>query len=347
MIGERCRHAQGPIQVRKLDVFRLSLGGLNAALDFTYRIKILGDFFAIGRPKLPMAVSVAALMLHVALSASLIFGLLGLPQLGIRGAALATVLVSTAQAGTLASLIFLSARSHARLPLRLWFFLPSRRRLRKLIRVGLPNGVHECVEIAIWSVAIVILIGQFGSAHLAAAALMLTLVDALYAPIEGFGGAMTALVGRDIGRGRLTHAQMWTRIGLRISIPFVVFASLACLLIQGPLLSAISASSEVRTIANQIFAIFPLVMVSFALIAVYDYALVGAGDTLWPAISHLSANLVFLIGGGAAMVKWFPETGSFGVWSAAAVALVFVAGLFFLRWRSGYWRTIDLIGETV
>ena len=299
-------------------------------------------FFAISRPQLAMFVSLSALLANALLNYIFIFGHFGSPALGIVGAATASILVATLQATTLIVLVLRSAKSVARVPLRLWFFRPSGERLRRLLKVGAPNGVHECVEVAIWSVAIVVLIGRFGSAPLAAAALILTIVDILYAPIEGFGGAMTALVGRDVGAGRHDFADHWTRIGLRITLPFTAFASLLCFALHGPMMNLLGTAPDVSAIASQTILLLPVIMISFAAVAVYDYALVGAGDTLWPMAAHLSANFLFIIVGGLVLVTWFPEAGPIGIWTLACVALVFVAGLFVLRWRGGLWKTISV-----
>src|SRR5207237_10703358 len=93
---------------------------------------------AISRPRVVMAIQVAGLALKVGLSTLLVFGLLGLPRLGVGGAALSTFVVVWLV--LVAGLAFTSRETaYRRFAIR--FAWPSWAELREQLRLGVPMGL--------------------------------------------------------------------------------------------------------------------------------------------------------------------------------------------------------------
>jgi putative MATE family efflux protein len=98
-----------------------------------------------GNPMLSMGVIITAALVNMTLDPLLIFGIGPFPELGIRGAALATVLGRTA-ALTLATIYFLSRRSGYRFRVR--HFIPAPRIWRHIYAVGAPSTAIQLTRSA-------------------------------------------------------------------------------------------------------------------------------------------------------------------------------------------------------
>lgn len=302
-----------------------------------YIVSAINNFyFGIGRARLPMIGALIAFTFNFIFDYLLIFGWGPFPALGIVGAAWGSVIGALIQALFLLACLYFDPE-HERLRSRN-LPVPSKPRLHKLLRVGIPNGLHEAAEGIVWGLGIVWMMGSLGTYHLAAAGVIVMLIDSIYAPSEGFGGTVTAMIGRDIGKRRFREANQHTVTGLGIVSAWMIGASLVILLFKKPILATFCTDPETYEIALKCIDFLPVIMGSLAVINVYDFGFNGSGDNTWPAYAHIGANIIFILGGGAALIAWAPHYGSFGIWLLITVDLFFVALLFRYRWWSGAWE---------
>jgi MATE family multidrug resistance protein len=303
-----------------------------------------------------LAASLIANALNVALNYVLIFGKLGLPAMGLEGAALGTVLAWAVQLAILLA-VFLSPRAHARYSTR-W---PNASwiQCKAILRVGWPAGVQLANDIFSWGVAIMVLVGQFGLADRAATTILMRYLGLSFMPAVGIGIATTALVGRAIGEGDPDLAKRRAREAVAVAAVWMGVCGLVFWLARGPLIALFlrdlppvgyspeqlaDLQRQILTIGGRILLLAAVFQIADAVGIVYTGALRGAGDTVWPMVATMLTSWVVVVGGGVTIVHLRPGWGAVGPW-IAATGYVFVLGaLVAWRFESGAWRSIDLLG---
>ena len=325
------------------------------SLPVTLTVKVLeGFFYGIHRPVVVFVAAVTANVINIVGDYGLIFGRLGMPNMGLEGAAVATVTCWCAQV-TILMAAFLLPRFH------LDFGTRHARTVRlsqcgDIVRIGWPAGVTFMIDVFTWSIFTVVLIGRFGTAHLTAANAAVRYMQVSFMPAVGISIAITAIVGRCIGSGQLDAARRRTHAAVIMAAGYMGACGLCFLVFRGPLIRVFVdvspglASAGMR--ASDILAIGGRMMICAAVFQMFDAinivfsgALRGAGDTRWPMVAFASLAAVLLVGGGAAMVHWLPQLESLGPYIAATVYIVALGLVMAWRFESGAWLRIDLLGR--
>ena len=324
------------------------------AMPITLAIKVLeGFFYGIHRPSIVFVAAFIANALNALGDYALIFGKFGFPQMGLKGAAIATLCCWAIQLAILAT-VFLMPSMHQRYKTR----RPRDARLwqcKDIMRIGWPAGLSFAMDVITWSVFTVILIGAFGTVHLAAANAAGRYMHLSFMPAIGISIAVTALVGKYVGKGRPDVAIMRTKAAAVVAVVYMGACGVAFLLLRHTLIRVfVNADpgmatdgidpSDIVTYGGRMMICAAVFQMFDAIGIVYSGALRGAGDTRWPMVISVSLAFVMLVGGGSIMVKFLPQLTSLGPYMAAT-AYVMVFGLAMLRrFRSGKWQEIDLLG---
>ena len=166
---------------------------------FSYLNAILtGLLTAAGNSRTPFIVNVAGLVFNVVLDPVLIFGIGPFPELGVSGAAAATV---TAQA--LVSLLFFKAvlREKVLFPhLRLWVLVPVKV-WREIVRIGVPSAVQNLIY-AGSAMILTRLITGWGDLAVAAQRVSSQIESVSWMVGDGFSAAVNAFLGQNYGAKR-------------------------------------------------------------------------------------------------------------------------------------------------
>ncbi|MEZ0611201.1 MATE family efflux transporter [Fibrella sp. WM1] len=150
-------------------------------------------------PRVAMTITVAALGLNALLNYVLILGIGPLPAMGVQGSATATLLSRVFMA--VAMLVYIH-RSRQFKP----FFdpnvavQPAIDSVRQILRLGLPSGLTFFFEIALFSVAMII-VGWLGADRLAAHQIAISMASSTYMMATGISSAGAIRVGSAYGRG--------------------------------------------------------------------------------------------------------------------------------------------------
>ena len=269
---------------------------------------------------------------NFALDYALIYGHFGLPALGTQGSAIATALSRWLMFGLL--VYFGWKQLHGALvPWRPESFRVGP--MVRMLRLGMPVGLQNWLEIAVFSGGAVAL-GWFGSVPLAAHEIAINLAALTFMFPMGVSAAAAAMVGRAIGREDLSAARRDAIAALAVGMGFMAIAAIAFLTIPRALaLIFVRDPATVATAASLIF-IGGLFQIFDGMQAVATGVLRGTGDTRVPMLLHLAGfwgigiplclGLAFGLGFGPQGVWW----GYVG-----ALAAVAVMQLLRVRWRLG------------
>jgi putative MATE family efflux protein len=272
-----------------------------------------------GNTFVPAMVTLVGAVLLVPLSASLIFGVGGLPAMGVAGGA--TAILAYYGLGSLAFVGYLwSGRAVVQPKL-----LETRLRwplFRDILRIGLLaslTSIMTNVTIALTTGVV----GAFGPAAIAGYGVGNRLEYLLIPLAFGFGGPLVAMVGTNLGAGKPDRALRAAWIGGWICFALTEAIGVTAALFPDAWLSLfdrdpamIAAGSEYLRIVGPFYGFFGLGM------ALY-FASQGAGALAWPLLGGLS-RFIIAVGGGYLLLRW---TDSLALVYAALAAGLAVLGL--------------------
>ena len=170
-----------------------------------------GYFRGVGDTITPMAVTIVANLVNIALDPLLIFGwsAVGVPAMGVAGAAWATVIATAVHVGIYVEIA--RRRRRAARPTPDFFARVEPSDYRELLRVGGPSGLHWFLELTAWT-AFTIAVARLDAVQSAANIIGITIIRFSFMPGYGIGTAAQTLVGRYLGSRDLSAAARsgWT-----------------------------------------------------------------------------------------------------------------------------------------
>ena len=291
---------------------------------------------ALGRPIFATAITGVGIFVNAFANYALIFGNFGAPELGLKGAAFATIITSLVILGCYILAIRLDPQLHRyRVFGRFW--APDWDRFFQILRIGIPISLTVTAEAGIFGAA-AFLMGRFGAAELAGHTVALQLAALAFQVPFGVGQAVTIRVGYFYGARDPVGVMRAGWVALAISALFMSFTASAMVIAPYALLSIYVDPYAAKNAALVGFALQYLVMAAaFQLVdgvqAVAAGALRGLQDTrvpMWIAIfSYWVPGIGLSIGLG-----FFTPLAGVGVWIGLATGLAFAAVLLLWRWMA-------------
>jgi multidrug resistance protein, MATE family len=299
-----------------------------------------------GMTRVVMVVHMAGALVNIPLDYCLINGIGPFPELGIAGAAAATLVAYASIVAMLSALIF---GKDNRKRFATWQARTFDTKLfGRLMRYGLPSGSQFFLEIFGFTFFIQML-GRLGDLELAASNIVLSIESLSFMPMVGFHIGNATLVGQAIGRGRPEEGAYATISALHLTLLYMLLVSALFVLAPGPLLSLFKAGHHTAehyeriTTLGVILLRFVAVFCFFdALNLIFSGAIKGAGDTrfiMW-TIAVLSLGVMII------PVYIALEVMGRGIYTAWTLATLYVCALgvaFMLRYRRGKWKKMRVI----
>jgi MATE family multidrug resistance protein len=300
-----------------------------------------GQFFmGIHRPIITMCASLCGQVVNVAANYVLIFGKFGFPEMGIAGAGWGTF-IGIGVAASVNMFIYLSSNINATFKSRRTLNIDFGK-MYDLLKVGLPAGFGLMVNVAFWGVILFGLVGKFGTEALAATSAVLSYTSLSVMPVVGMSTALTAAVGKTIGRGRKDMAIKQTRVCLKVALLYMGLVGICFFVFRNALMAFWSSDAKVIEVGVEILICAAIYQGFYAARTIYSGSLRGAGDTVWLAIISAVGAVVILGLGGWLVAMFFPSLGALGPWSAATVSIIAVGLANRWRFKSKRWMDIDL-----
>jgi len=285
--------------------------------------------------------------LNIALDYILIFGKLGFPEMGIQGAAIGTA-ITTFIPPLFWAALFLGARYQKTYRTRREFRW-DRRLFLILLRFGIPSGLRFFLNLAAFT-AFVMTVGRLGELSLAANNIALSIEMFSFLPMVGMSIATATLVGNYIGMGRPAYAERSAYSALRLAMVYSMTFALLFLLVPDLFLS-LFVTDEFRGQGQVIVDTGVTLLRLVALYTVFDSmslifsgALNGAGDTRFTMLAQ-TALAWFLFVPSVFLTVEVLEWGIVAAWICLVIHIMLVGTTFFLRFRAGRWRAINMIGK--
>jgi len=293
--------------------------------------------FLVGRgdSRTPMLLAWMQVLANILLDWLLVPGSLGFPAWGVAGAAAATVLANVVVT-LLSAWILWHPDAHARFGTRR-VRLVRLQELRSVLRVGLPMGVGDFIDVASFTIFFAI-IGRLGTEVLAANNIALQFMSLSFTLGIAVAQASSSLVAQSLGAKDPKQAE---RVGYRATVLGMVLmgvVGLGYFIAPELLLGVFSADPEVVAAGVAILRLVALYQIFDAAALVLGGSLNGAGDTTYTMLVRLVCTCGLFL--PLAYLLAFPLGGGVrGAWAGAMVYLVALAFAYLLRFRSGRWKT--------
>ena len=335
-IGDLAHHAPN---VRRMEIEYTSVG-LWSLTPAIICVGLNSFFSGVQRPRFGLISILISIVFNIVANYALIYGNFGFPEMGIRGAALATVMAWWVRAICLTA-FFCSPIFNERYRTRSTM-APSMAKIAGILRIGTPAAIHWFIDIAAWAVFMMVVVPPFGTEIMAASNIALQFMHMGFMPAIGLGMALCSQVGFAIGSGRPDDAADRVRLALRFSGGYMGAIGLLFLVARYPLMRILSDDPEVIRAGARILIWAALFQVSDAFCVTYTNALRGAGDTKWPAIMVGITTWGIFIGGGLAISRFVPQWGFNGPWVMCTLYISTLGFLLWWRFRSGAWKSIRI-----
>lgn len=308
-------------------------------------------FYGVHRPRIVFVGALAGNAVNILGNWLLIFGNWDFPEMGLNGAAVATV-VGTVVECSIPTARFLSSSFERDFGVR------SARKLHwrsvtSVVRVGWPAALQFGSEMICWYIFMGILVGRFGADHLMAGWATMRYCTLSFMPALGISTALTSVVGKYVGAGDFDTAAARAALGVRTAMVYMGSCALLFILFREQMISVFLDPRLPQEEREVIIRIGSQMMICAAVFQLFDAlgvcligALRGAGDTIWPGAATFFLSWALIIGGGVTLVVFVPQLSSLGPWIAAASYVVVLGLCLAFRWKSGRWRQINLIGSS-
>ena len=287
------------------------------AVDAAFRAK--------GDTRTPLQLLVVTTALALLLDPLLIRGAGPVPALGVRGAALATLVPRAV--GFVAGAWLLHRRGMLALAWPRWAVMGA------IARIGAPAAATGVAFSAIY-VLLTRITTQFGTPALAALGLGFRVEGVVYVVAVGVGAAVAAIVGQSLGAGDVRRAQRAGWLGTLAVSGVGVLMAIVSLAIPEPLAALFSDDPAVVAEAARYLRIAAFSQLFLGAEVVLESAMGGAGWTVAPMVASTVITLLRLPVGAWAAARW----GVTGVWVTLAVTAAARGLLMMGLWAWGRWR---------
>jgi MATE family multidrug resistance protein len=306
----------------------------------------LGNWYGgLGNTRLHMVAGVVAMVFNVFLNWVLIYGNLGAPALGARGAALASV-IATWIGFAVVLTAFLS-----RIAVPCDSVRPRGLRLAELgrmIRFGLPNGLNWFLEFSAFVLFINVVVARLGTTVLAAMMVVININEMAFMPAFGIASAGAILAGQAIGRSEPQRVARILRRTATLALVWQGSVGLLYLSAPRPVMRVFARGSDAETMLEVgvvLLALSAAWQVFDAIGMSTSEVLRAAGDTAWTLWARVTvAWLVFTP--AAFLTVRLMDGGHVAAMLCVIGYLALLAGLLVWRFRTGAWKRIDLTGDS-
>lgn len=284
----------------------------------------------IGRTHAGMYTMIFGVLLNVGLNYLLIFGKHGFPELGIMGAAYATLIARWVMAILMALYVHLSPPFRAYL--KEGFKMPyAGLILKDISRLGVPNGFTLLFEVSAFA-SCSILMGWFGAIPLAAHQIALSLASTSFLVTMGIGIAASIRVGYELGARDMAAARFAGFTAIRIGTVYMFFCGLGFYFLRHWLPTLYISDVDVIVLTASFFIVVALFEVFDGVQAVAIGALRGLADTKIPSLIAFVAYWILGIPIGY-FLAFHGGVGPVGIWVGLLIGLVVASGLLTFRFH--------------
>jgi multidrug resistance protein, MATE family len=339
-----------------------------AALPMLVMAAVNGFFSGRGQTWTILIIEGAGTAVNVGLALVFVFGEAGVPKLGLPGvsgipdggiAAAGWCTVAGSWVSALVAVgLFLRKKYRTEFAsLSGWRF--DTPLFKRLVRFGGPAGMQVFQDVMVFNI-FVLAVGALGNAAAGATSLAIRLNMVAFLPMMGMATAVCILVGQRLGADRPDVAEKTTFTGMKWMFGYILLVACIYLFLPYTLVALFEGDREIENF-REVAALVPSLLVCVALYSLAEapmmalaFSLRGAGDTRfvslvtfalgWPLMVFPTVGVLLLYINGH--WPWGLDSALYTAWGSATAYIFVMAVCFWLRHRTGKWKTMRVIEPT-
>lgn len=304
--------------------FRIYVGGTFLFVTFNSIISILRG---VGESMRPMIFILITTVLNIVFDLLFIVGF----GWGIEGAARATVIAQGI--GMCIALGYVN-NTHPLLSIKKQDMLFDGQLFMASLKIGLPTSIQQCA-IAIGLIALLGIVNSFGTNTLTAYGAAGKIDTIITQAVLTLSGALAAFCGQNIGAKRLDRVKQGVRFTMLVNILFGLLTFCAVYLFGEEMMLAFTKDPDVIAIGKEYLLIVGGFFIVHGALNVYNGALRGAGDTLFPMLTSLICLWLIRIPLAYHLSLWL---GRSGIWWAIGISIGIGLIITYIYYKIGFWK---------
>ncbi len=291
-----------------------------------------------GNTRIAMITNVISNVVNVVFNYLLINGHFGFPAMGVRGAALATVLGTVVACGlSFASVLKKNGFVYLR-AVKGW--LADRASMKALVNVGTSAFIEQlCLRVGFLLFAMTV--ANLGTTELAAHQIGMNFMSISFSIGDGFSVASVTLIGQSLGRKRPDLAKVYGNVCQKLGLLFALVVSSIYFFFGKDMFTLYTGDPVILEYGAMIMRILSVMLFFQIEQVVLLGGLRGAGDTKYTAMVSLIS--VTIVRPGASWLLCYPlGLGLLGAWLGTALDQVVRFLLSFVRFKKGKWTQLKL-----
>lgn len=317
------------------------LGVVSLGFPVVYIYNVAGAILrGVGDSRTPLNALIVATVINIVLDPIMIFGWGPIPRMGVTGAALATIIAQLIASVVAMTGVFrtISFKRNFR-----DFFSIDKRITLLSIKIGFPSAIQQSL-VSFGAMAVVSIVNRFGYVQAAALGVGNRLDQFTLMPAMSLSTAVSALVGQNLGAGKLERVKETVRTGSKISLGIALCTFAVMQLFPRGVFTVFTSDPELIESGVRYLRMVSFVYIPMSLHFVLQGVMRGAGDTIPTMLIALGA-LWFVRVPAALLLSGSAGFGVSGVWMAFPISGTATLIMNYLYYRYGRWADKKLVRQ--
>ena len=270
-------------------------------LFFAISQVMIASMRSVETAKIGLYISIMALVVNVSLNYILIFGKLGLPALGVKGAAIATLISRVMEMGVSVGYVFLADKK-----LRFGFrdlLRTDSQLLRDFLRYGLPviggQVVWACNNLANTKI-----MGSYSAGVMAAVSITGMLHNLIYVWMNGLSSAVGIITGKTVGAGRYETMKEYSKTVQMIFLLVGLLSGGLVLLFRDGFIGLYNATAEAQAYSYQFINVISVTIIGTCYQAACLFGLVKSGGDISFVFKNDTIFVFLVVIPSALLCQW-------------------------------------------
>lgn len=246
---------------------------------------------ATGKSVLSMVIQLSGAIINIILDPILIFGWFGFPVMGVKGAAIATVIGQMVSA---ALGIFLNLKYNTEIKIKLKSFLPKLEVLLEMLAIGIPSVLMQAIS-SVMTFSMNTILKGFSTEALNVFGIYFKLQSFIFMPVFGLNNGMVPIISYNYGAEKKNRIYQTMKLSIICAVSYMLLGFFLFQIIPGPLLKIFSATDAMlifgKPALRTISISFIMAGVSIVSISVCQ----ALGKSIYSLIVSIVRQLVVLI----------------------------------------------------
>ncbi len=344
---------------------------INLAIEYTsvvfvsllfsvFSFVFVGFYTGVEKTKIHMTVTITSNLINLYLNAALIYGSEGVesffkdvvpslsflsaiwgwasfPAMGVKGAALATLIASAWM--VVHYFLYLFSKD-IKNRFGIFSFSYNHKMMQRQLRLALPMGIQECIIAFGWTFFLKV-VGIIGVVELATTHIIFTIMHASFMPAMGVGMACSTLVSKYMGEKKLYKSVSSIKESVRLAEYGMGLLGFSFILFPRFYLSLFTSDPNIIEMGVGGLRVVGALQFLDAIGFVLMFALIGAGNTVFPAVVESILTWVVVVF-GTYFFGVYLNLGFVVPWLLFPVHMSLFAGIMVWKVRQGDWKKIEL-----